>query len=104
MNSLKTNIAHLLLMTFLAVFGLEMISYSFCNHVWENIAILEVPFDAEEEGKKKTEKEKEWNDKAVSKYESIGFGFTPLLNLFKLPLLYCSIPRETVTPPPEFRS
>lgn len=102
MKSIKANIAHLLLLTFLVVFGFETISYSFSNLIWQDIKLSEAPFDAEEE-EEKSKKEKEWADKVVSTYESIGYEFNPLLDQFRHSLLYCSIPREIVTPPPEFR-
>lgn len=100
MNSLKTHIAQAFLLTFLVVFGLEMVTSSFSSQSWQNFQVSEMPFDAEEEGEK-LEKDKEWSGK-VNFYND--FRVDELIStISKSPHLnrYSSIPREIVTPPPE---
>ncbi len=101
MTSLKKNIAHGLLLAFLAVFGLELIGDSALNQLWENMKVSEIPFDAEEE--EKSDKEKKWDDRVVYIAEFELNNQATLRSKFSHTIQYSSIPHKIVTPPPEFR-
>lgn len=100
MDHIKTKTGHILLILFLAFYGLEVISLSLTAPVIEQISQSEVPFDAEEE---KDKNEKEWDDEIVFTVKNRGALSKPLSHQFGQSYNLQNIPLEIVTPPPECR-